>query len=645
MQTKDIEIIGFDLGHGESALAYTTLAGASEPEPLELMGETAIITAVGEHPTRGTLIGERAIMARAELPNLYIRFKDPALDAHPFAGKALRLFVRQVLKMLGSERQVKDIANALFFVGCPSGWERIDPTLPKRYEHLLRQAGLPQVRVVPESRAAFLHAREAGDCHVSLNQLAKQVLLIDIGSSTTDITISQDFNSHPIDFGDIRLGGGLIDELLFKRALERHSRRQALERLFEERPALRSACEIKCRRLKQTFFAAQRHEPDAKFEDSVRLESGLYFEVLIDKGEIKTVLQLPIPELDNRTWPEAFRYCLERARQEMGGRQPELIILTGGGARMGFLTEIAQAIFPKVLMVRGKTPELAIAKGLAWFGRLDLKSKSFQQEVDTLLGTGNFKDIIKNSLPELFSHLAKKIAEGLIEEVVKPAVKEWRSGRFDTLKNLEEVIARRSESWIKGEEGRSAIREAVTEWFGKVRYGIERLTEPVCERYGLPKTALSLSTDTYLLSTKLPSITVGDPFGLEGGGFTTLLNLIISMVMAKVAGSMGTALLIKGPIGWIIGFVISFIVLIAGIEKAREWVKEAHLLLVVRKLLTDSRLNAQMEKSKPEFIAGLEKALTEAEEKAISEAKLAERIETGIKMGIVQRADDAILRF
>ncbi len=52
-----------------------------------------------------------------------------------------------------------------------------------------------------------------------------------------------------------------------------------------------------------------------------------------------------------------------------------------------------------------------------------------------------------------------------------------------------------------------------------------------------------------------------------------------------------------------------------------------------------------MEKSKPEFIAGLEKALIEAEEKAISEAKLAERIETGIKMGIVQRADDAILRF
>jgi hypothetical protein len=74
-------------------------------------------------------------------------------------------------------------------------------------------------------------------------------------------------------------------------------------------------------------------------------------------------------------------------------------------------------------------------------------------------------------------------------------------------------------------------------------------------------------------------------------------------------------------------------------------VKEAHLLLVVRKLLTDSRLNAQMEKSKPEFIAGLEKALIEAEEKATSEAKLAERIETGIKMGIVQRADDAILRF
>lgn len=645
MQTKDVEIIGFDLGHGESALAYATLAGSSEPEPLELMGETSIITAVGDHPTHGTFIGERAIMAKAELPNLYIRFKDPALDAHPFAGKALRLFVRQVLKMLESERQIKDIASALFFVGCPSGWERIDPALPKRYEHLLRDAGLPQVRVMPESRAAFLHAREAGDCHVSLNQLAKQVLLIDIGSSTTDITISQDFNSHPIDFGDIQLGGGLIDDLLFKRTLERHPRRQELERLFEERPALRSACEIKCRRLKQAFFAAERYESDAKFEDSVRIESGLYFDVLIDKKEIKAVLELPLPELGNRTWPEAFRYCLERSRQEMGGQQPELLILTGGAARMGFLTEIAQAIFPSVLIIRGKVPELAIAKGLAWFGRLDLKSKNFRQEVDSLLNTSDFKDTIKDSLPELFSHLAKKMAEGLIEDVVKPAVREWRSGRFDTLKNLEGVIERRGETWIKGEEGRAAIRAAVTEWFGIARYRIERLTEPVCERYGLPKTALNLSTDTYLLSTKLPPITVGDPFGLERGGFTTLLNLIISTVVAQIAGGTGTALLVKGPIGWIMGFVVSFIVLIAGIKKAKEWVKEAHLLLLVRKLLTDSRLNAKMEKSKPEFIASLDKVLIEAEEKAAPEARLVEKIQMEIKMGIMQRADDAILRF
>ncbi len=45
------EFVGFDLGHGESAMTSTTLYTESEPKVIEILpNKRAIITAVAEHP-------------------------------------------------------------------------------------------------------------------------------------------------------------------------------------------------------------------------------------------------------------------------------------------------------------------------------------------------------------------------------------------------------------------------------------------------------------------------------------------------------------------------------------------------------------------------------------------------------------------
>jgi molecular chaperone DnaK (HSP70) len=77
-------------------------------------------------------------------------------------------------------------------VGAPSGWSS---AVCSKYEDLLRSAGLSQVEVKPESRGALLFARDSGEVVMENGQFRGKILIVDIGSSTTDYTRVVDLRS------------------------------------------------------------------------------------------------------------------------------------------------------------------------------------------------------------------------------------------------------------------------------------------------------------------------------------------------------------------------------------------------------------------------------------------------------------------
>jgi hypothetical protein len=109
-----VEIIGFDIGHGESALAKTTSSATTEPQILEVKGKRNFITAVAKHPERGVLIGEEAYATR-NLEGLTVGFKSAHLDK-PKVREPLKMFVRKVLDSLleGHQIQGRRSCRALF---------------------------------------------------------------------------------------------------------------------------------------------------------------------------------------------------------------------------------------------------------------------------------------------------------------------------------------------------------------------------------------------------------------------------------------------------------------------------------------------------------------------------------------------------
>jgi molecular chaperone DnaK (HSP70) len=339
MSKNITEVIGFDLGHGETALARLYLADLdkkSEPELIEILGRKNQITAIGYHPKKGILIGESALIVSG-VEEFYITFK-----RKPSGDPAYQRIMHDYIKTIYNNQREQGRINeneSFFIVGCPSAWTQ-DPTIVTAYEKLFLDAGIQQVKVVAESRAAYIHAVEKGI--LKMAESKGSVVVIDLGSSTTDITlINQSSSSIPIDVGR-ELGAAAIDKAIFQWAMQNNPDQAEFGKIFKDYPHFQNRCELNCREVKEAYFSAPENykEPGEYASRAVNIQ-GRYFTTEIDGTVMNEILNTPFVELEGefKTWPVAFENELVKLRQELELRQqldiskvfsPGVILLTGG---------------------------------------------------------------------------------------------------------------------------------------------------------------------------------------------------------------------------------------------------------------------------------------------------------------------------
>ena len=602
---KDVEIVGFDLGHGETAVALALLSATVEPQILDVYGTRSILTAVAQHPTRGVLIGDDAVMAR-NVSNLRIAFKSPdleRLDVH----EPLTLFVRKVVDILLQDRKITGGDTTLFFVGCPSGWSEI---VRLRYAELLRHGGMTQVTVLPESRAALVYARDSG--YISQDLAEGAILIVDIGSSTTDFTAVQHLEIRLSDFGQNALGGGLLDKAILERTVMTHPRQAELQQIFAEYPVYAAICELECRKVKEMYFSNPDMWRETPASRSVRLETSppLYVDIAITPQGMNELLMTPLLQLQGRSWYTTFREALAHAKNRMGEEQPQLVLLTGGASRMAFTADLCAEVFTEARIVRGAEPEFAIARGLASAGRVELKTIAFREEVELLLTSGKLRQTVEERLPALMSGVASFLAQGLADHTVLPAFRDWQTGRIRTLAELEQTIQPRAVAWLESAEGRQALAQVVTVWFAGLLPSVEKLTDPICDTYRIPHA--SLSVPPFLNMTHVAPV----PGGMVDMGSMTFLGalgnvvtLLGSVIIAKILGGGGTALLMHGPLGFLIGLVIGLVTLSLGKGIMIDWLKGVELPTMARGLISESRVKTALVEQRSEFEQKIREAL------------------------------------
>ena len=634
-----LETIGFDLGHGETAVAKAIVESIEPPQMLEINNKKNQITALGWHPKLGYLVGEQALI-QAGVTQLTISFKQKP-NNDPKYRETISTFVATYYRLLQESKQVEGKEGSYFYIGCPSGWSVSDRS---EYQKLLQEAGIPQLNVVPESRAAFMQAKEAGK--LEYDKLVGSVLIVDIGSSTTDFTLVKSLEEIPIDFGSNTLGASLIDKAIFAQTLANHEQKALLEKVFKEYPHHQARCELACRKAKEDYFSNEQlySDPESFARGFESINEQIYFIPQVNKLLMEEILNQPLLELEHHSWIKSFRDSLTEAKEKLEklGIVPKLVLMTGGASRMKFTHVLCQEMFPEpeTLLRPDPEPERCIAMGLARVGRWDLRAAAFKQEVNKLFTSNKLKGLIERHIPELMESLTKPLADGLIVNAVKPALKDWQKNKIRTLADLETALIGRAEQWLKSDRAVQIINHQCASWFSnKIQPDLAAQTDPICRKFQIPRSSLRFedSIDPNFVN---PELQIGDAILAETVAF------IVNVVIGGGAVASIITLILTGHLTWPIALVYGASVMAAGMELNRKSVQEVIKTNVdvpswIRSnFLSDKKIQDICEQIKPE----LEKVLQEqliANQEAFD--KLIVKVEQGLQTSLSTKVQSCII--
>jgi hypothetical protein len=651
IHVENLDIIGFDFGHGETALAkVSSMANDSEPEMLEILARKSQVTALAFKPESGDLVGDQALKTTG-ITELHIGFKPMRHNLNSLDHQQIvKRFIRKYLGILKQSGQITECDRTLFVVGSPSGWSAAER---QTYAEILQQAGMRRISVEKESRAAFLHLKESRTSEVNTEQLMQHVLIIDIGSSSTDFTIVNRMEACPVEDFGLSLGAGLIEEMIFERTLL-HMKRQKpddllrLEEMFQNFPHFKRQCLIACREGKEKFFSIPELyvSADISVDCSIKfrtLNPPIEFEPCIYRDEMETILSLPMTALNGQSWKNAFRAALEHAKSKMEKSGPDLVVLTGGASRMDVVMSLCTQVFASAeKIIRGLEPEYTIARGLARIGRTDILTNGLKRAIEAISDSMELVTLVEQRIPGLIDSLAEPLADELIDHAVRPSLELWRDGRLRTLNDIRPDIESRKQNLLGRIRGEDAGKK-LDAWLNNTLLPIlADFTDPVCRQFDIPRSVLDLRHRD--IAAGVGSI-VHPPFNVDrlirSDEIVVITSMLAGIIVGMASGGTGIALFHLPITGQVIAAVLGAIITGFGIDTVTEVIKDRDLPGFSRKwVLPDTKLEHILSEQRSKF----RKAVMEQMSSDSGwRKKLAEDILRKLKEALEEQVEKAVM--
>ena len=568
--------IGFDVGDGESAIAAFEQGSGIEPVILPVGGSRSFLSAVGM--LNGEIVvGERAY-TDALADGLSVRFKS-RFTYDPARNEDIVRFVRGTVRDL-QENGLLHPEDA-FVVGCPAGW---NATARARYRELLMRAGLREPQVISESRAAFLYAKYAKTVALDIDVLSKTALVIDIGSSTLDFAYIVGGRETGVGtFGDIALGGGILDEELLRLCVEQSRDKDAIRRVFQESRSWYSYCEIEARRLKEEYYTRLLDDPSASVKKVLRIcyDGVQKLTLKLDGDLARQLTEKPLNALQGRSFIQAVQDALDHAVRLTADDPPCLVLLTGGASRMPFFRQLCREAFRDAAVVCCPEPEFSIAKGLSYAGWIDSNLREFRKAIEKEITEERVAYTARKAMPQLIPPVTEALVDLLIEEAAVPVVTDWQKGRIGTMEEMDAQLKQRVTEVLDSPMARDALTPALRSWLDEVGTQLHALVNPICDRYEVPRKEMALNlTAVSSGPEKLPL----DAKGLTGMNLIgALMTVIVSVLLGFLCGGGGVALIAAGPLGFLAGALLGTAVSLFGMDALTGAMMKANLPLLLRK--------------------------------------------------------------
>ncbi len=624
---------GFDLGDAESAICRLNKRDAGAPQVLAVREAKSFITAYAQLPTGELLIGESACYDTTATRRS-LRFKSGFLT-DPQSEKDVKRFAAGVLGELYADGSLVKDDDCCFYIGCPAGWDR---AARERYRRIFEDVGYPPARIVSESRAALISACQSKHFQVGYDIMSKPVLVVDIGSSTTDFAFIHGGKEVELQTaGEVRLGGGIMDELLLEESVRRSEDPDAVRRALTESPPWRSYCEFAARRLKEQYFSDEDYwrENDCRKTVHIRAGAGAKLTLRLDEEIADRILNRGAEQLDGRSFREAFTASLRELKAKLSGQVPELLFLTGGVSKLPAIRDWCAEVYPEAVVITGAEPEFSVSRGLAWSGRIDEELREFRKEVEELIDSSAVERIVESRIDDLYRRVVDAMVEPILRRVALPVFDRWRSNEIKKLSDIDPVVQKEIEAWLHSDEAQQLLVKPITEWLKPVAYDVEEKTMPICVRHNVPYKAMSLNS-YFSLSDIDIRIDAKEVFAVEG--LTWLINAIISVIVGLVCGGSGLALISSGISGILAGAIFSLLILFLGKEKMQEMFMNVDIPGPMRKLVPRSHFEARVERLTEEVKSNFYNNLENEKNAEITE-RMASEISQQIEQCLAKMAE------
>ena len=605
---------GFDLGDAESAVSVLERSGRAQPELIPVQDSKSFITAYAVTSDGRLLIGENACYADSAVKRR-IRFKSRFLTDSTGAAADVKSFAAGVLGELYAQGDLVKGSDCCFYIGCPAGWDRNAREL---YRFTFEKAGYPPVRIISESRAALVSACQSKHLQVGYDILSRPVLVVDIGSSTTDFAyVCGGKEVEMRTAGEVTLGGGVMDEILLEESIANSPDSAEIRKVFEESEPWKNYCEFAARRLKERYFSDEEYFSREACTETVliRYRKPLRLKIRMD-GEVADLLQnRSSKRLGGRSFRTVFVNSLRDVRDSIGGTAPDLIFLTGGVSKLPSVREWCMDIFPDSVVITGTEPEFSVSRGLAYCGRIDDELRDFRKDLEELKASRKVENIVAENIGKLYRSAVDTLVDPILENAAVPVFERWRNGEIERLSETDEALQEEIASYLRSDEARELLVRPISEWLKTVADELEEYTVPICIRHNVPYTALSLSS--YLSASDIEiQLDAKNMFAVEE--ITLMIDSIISILVGLVCGGSGLAVISAGPNGIIAGVLLSLLVLILGKKKMEAAMLEMKLPGPMRKLITKQAFRTRMEKIAGTVKKDLYRSLEEEKNESIT---------------------------
>ncbi len=595
--TKDI--LGFDLGHGDTSVAFVP-ATKLERAQLEIAkGKKVIPTAVGKKAGGTVVVGDAAYLS--DVLKVEHQFKSSRVT-DPNVSEPIRAFVKKVFEELRRNNStISYDKSTLVVFGCPSAWSAEQRLA---YGKLLSQetSGM-QFMLVPESRAAFITMKEAG--HLSYSELRQPVLIIDLGSSTTDFTFTKDLEPKELPIGDkYPLGASLIEHQLLNVALNASSDRVAIEDWWKKDSSEYHRTVMAFRKAKEDYFSDEELYRNSFVPVTVTYYPGdmpITIAAKLTPSNFEAAIGYPISTLGDQavSWRARYRADLIAAKQRIQGiigGPPSFVILTGGAARMDFTEAIAKEVFSSPTVVkRAPEPEHAISAGLAFAGSIRYRTQEFHNEIKGIIDSTKVEDVIQKHMGSFAEAIAKVVADNATERFILPEFLAWRNSGKGKLKDVAERISARMKTWNESEAGRTQILRSLAGWYKKIETNLHEITAPICMKYNLAADVLDIPKAPF--DPKQPKTSTNPDEVMFGTARVVLSAVIatISFVTGVILFGAGTAILLPtGPLAPIIAGLFLWIIGEAGKEWIMDQIMDSNVPAWLRKIYPESWLKSNV---------------------------------------------------